>query len=321
MHILGLLPGNKQHHCPSHVFLQPTYAFFPATSTLKKTTVLHAVPYTITEKTTAIPTTTSISKTSISSEASSPEVPLTTTFPAPSSPLSTKLPSAATSTIFSTSPPVSIPEPTLTTLSPSTFPSSESATYSSSTHNTTFSFTPPGETFSVAFPTAASAKSSPAVIPSLLPTTIKFAPGITTTASTEIPSTEQTSIQTTTLTTTRTTSALSVTSGLSTSMSPFRPSTVPQEFCKKVEYEENITYRGCSANITLSRCEGLCPSSTKLNVENMVLNAACSCCRPLQLHKEEFQLPCEDPDNPGKRLTKEITVFGGCVCNFDSCIQ
>lgn len=59
----------------------------------------------------------------------------------------------------------------------------------------------------------------------------------------------------------------------------------------------------------------------RLNVENMVLSAACSCCRPLQLHKEEFQLPCEDPDNPGKRLTKDITVFGGCVCNFDSCIQ
>ncbi|NP_001384342.1 mucin-6 [Gallus gallus] len=296
----------------------------PATSTHKKTTVLHVVPYIFTEKTTVMPATTSISKTSISSEASptsSPEVPLTTTFPAPSSALSTRLPSAASSTLFSTSPPTSTPEPTLTTLSPSTFLSSESATYSSSTHNTTFSFTPPGETFSVAFPTAASAKSSPVVIPSLLPTTIKFAPSITTTASTEIPSIEQTSIQTTTLTTTHTTSSLSVTSGLSTSLSPVRPSTVPQEFCKKVEYEENITYKGCSANVTLSRCEGLCPSSTKLNVENMVFSAACSCCRPLQLHKEKFQLPCEDPDNPGKRLTKEITVFGGCVCNFDSCIQ
>uniref|UniRef100_A0A669QGF0 Mucin 6, oligomeric mucus/gel-forming n=1 Tax=Phasianus colchicus TaxID=9054 RepID=A0A669QGF0_PHACC len=321
------------------------------TSTHEKTTVLHVVPYIITKKTTAMPATTSISKTSISSKASptsSPEVSLTTTVRAPSHAPSTRLPSSAPSTIFSTLPPVSIPEPTLTTLFPSTFLSSESATYSSSTHNTTFSFTPPGETFSVAFPTAASAKSSPAVIPSLLPTTIKFAPSITTTASTEIPSIGQTSFQTTTLTTTRTTSALSVTSGLSTSLSPVRPSTVPQgkvfpchflycilEFstffvlCHQVDelllHSLHKTVPKSIHEQNLKGCTQVLPDSpslpNRLNVENMVLNAACSCCRPLQLHKEEFQLPCEDPDNPGKRLTKEITVFGGCICNFDSCIQ
>lgn len=59
----------------------------------------------------------------------------------------------------------------------------------------------------------------------------------------------------------------------------------------------------------------------RLNAETMEVTTACGCCRPLQLYKKEFQLPCEDPDNPRKRLVKEITVFGGCVCNFDTCIQ
>ncbi|XP_035408131.2 mucin-6-like [Cygnus atratus] len=289
-------------------------------STPKKTTVPHIVPPVSTEKTTPATSASSTSKTSVPSEASpasSPAVPLPRTSPAPSSPLSTRLPSAAPSTVSSPSPPT---KPMPTTFIP-TLTSSESATYSSPSPNTTVSFTPRGETFSVALPTSVSSKSTPVVIPRVLPTTTAFAPSFVTTASTEIPSVEQTSIRTTTLTTRRTTSSLSVTSELSTSFSSVRPAAVPQENCLKVEYEEKITYKGCSANITLSRCEGSCPSSTKLNAETMEVTTACGCCRPLRLHKKEFQLPCEDPDNPRNRLIKEITVFGGCVCNFDTCIQ
>uniref|UniRef100_A0A8B9EIY6 Mucin 6, oligomeric mucus/gel-forming n=1 Tax=Anser cygnoides TaxID=8845 RepID=A0A8B9EIY6_ANSCY len=50
----------------------------------------------------------------------------------------------------------------------------------------------------------------------------------------------------------------------------------------------------------------------RLNAETMEVTTACGCCRPLRLYKKEFQLPCEDPDNPRKRLITEITVFGGC---------
>lgn len=29
------------------------------------------------------------------------------------------------------------------------------------------------------------------------------------------------------------------------------------------EFEEEVTYQGCTANVTLTRCEGTCASSTR----------------------------------------------------------
>ncbi|XP_064922165.1 mucin-6 [Columba livia] len=293
--------------------------------THKKTTVPHVVPPLTMQKMTAATSASSTSKTSVSKEmrpTSSTEVTLTRTSSSPSSPpaprssLSTQLPSAATSTISSTSAPTTSPMSTLTSLTTSTFRSAESATYFSS-QNTTF--TPYGKTTSSVIPTSISAKSTPVLIPSVLSTTITFAPSVITTASTE--AFKRTSLRTTTLTTTRTTSSPPFTSKLSTSLSSVVPLTVPQEHCRELKYEEKITYKGCSTNVTLSKCEGSCPSSTKLNIEKMMVDTACGCCRPRQLLKQEFQLPCKDPDNPGKRLITEIIVFRGCVCNFDSCIH
>ncbi|XP_030338570.1 mucin-6 [Strigops habroptila] len=289
-----------------------------------ETTVPHIVPPVTTQKTTATTSASSTSRTSVSTEAittSSTEVPHTrmppspSSMPVPSSPLSTQLPPTATSTVSSTSAPTTSPMPTLTTLTTSTFRSAESTTYFSSPNTT---FTPHGKTSSLIVPTSISATSTPVLIPTILSTTISFAPSVVTTASTE--SVERTSLHTTTLTTTRTTSP-PFTTRLSTSLSSAVPLTVPQERCREIEYEEKITYKGCSTNVTLSRCEGSCPSSTKLNVEEMVINTACGCCRPLELLKKELQLPCQDPDNPGERLMREIIVFSGCVCDFDSCIH
>ncbi|XP_063188890.1 mucin-6 [Chroicocephalus ridibundus] len=297
----------------------------PAAFTHEKTTVPHIVPPLTTQKTTATTSASSTSKTSVSREASpasSTEVPLTSTSPgpssppAPSSPLSTRPPPATTSTLSSASVPTASAVPTPFPLTTSTSSSAESSTYFSSPNTT---FTPHVKTSSLVIPTSISSSSTPVLIPAALSTTVTFAPSVTTTASTE--SAESSSLRTTTLTTTRTTSSPSFTSRLSTSLSSVVPLTVPQERCRELEYEEKITYKGCSTNVTLSRCEGSCPSSTKLNVEEMMVTTVCSCCRPLQLLKKEFQLPCQDPDNPGKRLTTEIIVFSGCVCNFDSCIH
>ncbi|XP_050752992.1 mucin-6 [Gymnogyps californianus] len=296
----------------------------PAAFTHKKTATPHPVPPLTTQKTTATTSASSTSKTSVSREASpasSTELPLTTTSPtpssppAPSSPLRTRLPSATTSTFSSALAPTASPMPTATAITTSTVRSAESTTYFSS-ENTTF--TPHGKISPLVVPTSISAKSTPVLIPTVL-STITFAPSVITTASTE--SVERTSLQTTTLATTRTTSSSSFTSRLSTSLSSVVPLTVPQDHCREHKYEEKITYKGCSTNVTLSRCEGSCPSSTKLNVEKMMVNTVCGCCRPLQLLKKEFQLPCQDPDNPGKRLITEIIVFSSCVCNFDSCIH
>ncbi|KAM4779546.1 uncharacterized protein ACIQIH_009137 [Cyanocitta cristata] len=319
--IPGLWPTSLAF--PSCPHPQLTHASLLAAFTRGKSTVPHIVPPLTTHKTTATTSISSTSRTSVSTGSSPPsstEVPLErasphpSSPPAPSSPLSTRLPSAAPSPLSSALAPtvssMSVPTP----LPTSAFRSAESTTHSYFQNTTS---TPYGKTSSLAVPTSMSAQSSPALIPTVLSPTITFAPHVITTASTE--SGERSSLQTTTLITARTTSSPPLTSGLSTSLSSVVPSTVPHERCREVEYEEEITYKGCSTNVTLSRCEGSCPSSTKLDVEKMMVTTACGCCRPLELLKKEFQLPCQDPDNPGKRLTTEIIAFSGCVCNFDSC--
>ncbi|XP_067396517.1 mucin-6-like [Emydura macquarii macquarii] len=91
------------------------------------------------------------------------------------------------------------------------------------------------------------------------------------------------------------------------------------ELCREVEYEEQVTYKGCTTNVTLTRCEGMCPSSAKLNIAKMMVDLECGCCMPLTMHKKELKMPCSDPDFPGKKLIMEIIIFGGCVCNYDGC--
>ncbi|XP_030804954.1 mucin-6 [Camarhynchus parvulus] len=286
----------------------------PAAITHQQSTVPHIAPPVTTHQTTATTSISSTSKTSVSTEVPLETSPNPSSLPAPSSPLSTQLPSTATSpfssALASTISTTSVP----TSLTTSAFRSAESTTHPYFQNTTS---TPHGKTSSFTVPTSISAQSRPALIPTVLSTTTTFAPHVITTASTK--SVEQSSLRTTTLTTARTTSSPPLTSGLSTSLSSVAPSTVPHERCREVEYEEEITYKGCSTNVTLSRCEGSCPSSTKLDVEKMMVITTCGCCRPLELLKKQFQLPCQDPDNPGRRLTTEIIAFSGCVCNFDSC--
>ncbi|XP_074399385.1 uncharacterized protein LOC141729372 [Zonotrichia albicollis] len=286
---------------------QPTF-------THEQSTVPHIGPPVTMHQTTATSSISSTFRTSVSTEVPLETSPNPSSLPAPSSPLSTRLPSTATSpfssALASTVSTTSVP----TSLTTSTFRSTESTTHPYFQNTTS---TPHGKTSSFAVPTSISAQSRPALIPTVLSTTITFAPHVITTASTE--SVEQSSLRTTTLTTARTTSSPPLTSGLSTSLSSVVPSTVPHEHCREVEYEEEITYKGCSTNVTLSRCEGSCSSSTKLDVEKMMVITTCGCCRPLELLKKQFKLPCQDPDNPGRRLTTEIIAFSGCVCDFDSC--
>ncbi|KAM9013161.1 mucin-6 [Ara ararauna] len=314
-------PMSSPAYSPSSTVSSTWRMSFQPAFTHTETTVPHIKPPLITHKAATTTSASSTSRTSVSREAitrSTTKVPPTRTSPSPSLtpvpsiPISTQLPSATTSTVSSTSAPTTSPKPT--PLTTSTLRSAKSTTYFSSPNTT---FIPHGKTSSLIVPTSVSSTSSPVLIPTVL-STISFAPSIVTTASTE--SVERTSLQTTTLTTTHTTSA-PFTTRLSTSLSSAVPLTVPQEHCREIKYEEKITYKGCSTNVTLSRCEGSCPSSTKLNVEEMVVNTACGCCKPLQLLKKELQLPCQDPDNPGKRLMREVIVFSGCVCDFDSCIH
>uniref|UniRef100_A0A8V0ZWS2 Mucin 6, oligomeric mucus/gel-forming n=1 Tax=Gallus gallus TaxID=9031 RepID=A0A8V0ZWS2_CHICK len=329
--------------------LSTELCFLYAASTHKMTTVPHIVPSVTTEKTTPTVSATSTSKTSISSEASptsSPEVPLTTTSSAPSSTLSTSLPSTAPSTLFSTLLPTSTPKSTPTTLRPKLSPLTTSAP--------TESPTPASSTLSTAktslLPSSASSPFS--TISSTVRTT--SLPGMYSSCSSRwcvcssqfspyIPTIQHTPLccfpplpigfSTVTLGTCGELLGLCCDSGWGgTSFLPWSPFSMREHpACVGHQVDElllHALHKTVSKSIpeqNLKGCILILPDPpslpNRLNVENMVFSAACSCCRPLQLHKEKFQLPCEDPDNPGKRLTKEITVFGGCVCNFDSCIQ
>ncbi|XP_072785886.1 mucin-6 isoform X1 [Taeniopygia guttata] len=295
-------PASSPSSTVSSTWLSSSQPAFPH----EQSTVPHIAPPVTTHQTMA-----STSKTSVSTEVPLETSPHPSSPHVPSSPLSTQLPSTAMSPFSSAS------ASTVSTMSVPTSPTTSTFRSESTTHsyfeNTTL--TPHGKTSSV--PTSISTQSRPALIPTVLSTTITFAPHVITMASTQ--SVEQSSLRTTTLTTARTTSSSPLTSGLSTSLSSVMPSTVPHENCREVEYEEEITYKGCSTNVTLSRCEGSCPSSTKLDIEKMTVNTACGCCRPLELLKKQFQLPCQDPDNPGRRLTTEIIALSGCVCDIDSC--
>uniref|UniRef100_A0A8C6JJZ8 Uncharacterized protein n=1 Tax=Melopsittacus undulatus TaxID=13146 RepID=A0A8C6JJZ8_MELUD len=269
---------------PNH--LQLTCAFLPVAFTHTERTMPHMVPPLTTHKTTAATSASSTSRTSVPTEAittSSTEVPHTGMS---SSPSSMSVPSSPLSTRLSptatsTSSPTTSPKPTPTTLWPK--PSSQTSALRES----------PSMESSAPFTAKTSPMPSPASSPS------------STMSSTQLISSQ---------------------SGKSLSCL-FHCSA----FCSQLSCL--LLFFLCSVHPSIHPCPpepyGSCVfvllaiSSLCfwLNVEEMVVNTACGCCRPLQLLKKELQLPCQDPDNPGKRLMREVTVFSGCVCDFDSCIQ
>ncbi|XP_017363266.1 mucin-6 [Cebus imitator] len=89
--------------------------------------------------------------------------------------------------------------------------------------------------------------------------------------------------------------------------------------CSVQEQQEEITFKGCVANVTMTRCEGVCISSASFNIDIQQLDARCSCCRPLHSHEQQLELPCPDPSAPGRRLVLTLQVFSRCVCSSVSC--
>ncbi|EDM12100.1 mucin 6, gastric [Rattus norvegicus] len=101
----------------------------------------------------------------------------------------------------------------------------------------------------------------------------------------------------------------SVMTGMSTS----------QGACSLQEEEHQITYQGCVANVTLTRCQGFCASSVSINMDTLQLETSCGCCQPLSTYKKQLLLPCPDPNAPGQQLTLTLQVFSSCVCSSLQC--
>ncbi|ELK32089.1 Mucin-6 [Myotis davidii] len=84
--------------------------------------------------------------------------------------------------------------------------------------------------------------------------------------------------------------------------------------CRVRELEEEVTYQGCTANVTVTRCEGICASSASFNAYTNQVDTLCSCCHPLGSYEKQLVLPCPDPGAPGKQLVLTLQVFKRCVC-------
>ncbi|XP_075402605.1 uncharacterized protein LOC142445016 [Tenrec ecaudatus] len=89
--------------------------------------------------------------------------------------------------------------------------------------------------------------------------------------------------------------------------------------CSVQEHQEEITYQGCSANITVTRCYGTCISSSSINLDTEQVDTQCGCCRPEVSYKKPLELPCPDPKAPGRRLVLLLQVFSSCVCGTQAC--
>ncbi|XP_053514068.1 mucin-6-like [Artibeus jamaicensis] len=94
---------------------------------------------------------------------------------------------------------------------------------------------------------------------------------------------------------------------------------MPTEVCSVREHEEEITYQGCTANVTVTHCEGVCASSTSFNTSTNQVSTQCSCCHPLSSYEKQLVLPCPDPAVPGKLLVLTLQVFRRCVCGPRHC--
>ncbi|XP_006877061.1 PREDICTED: mucin-6 [Chrysochloris asiatica] len=89
--------------------------------------------------------------------------------------------------------------------------------------------------------------------------------------------------------------------------------------CSVEEREVEITYQGCTTNVTMTHCQGTCPSSASFNVDTKQVDTLCGCCHPLVSYEKQLVLPCPDPAAPGNQLVLNIQIFSSCVCGRQAC--
>ncbi|XP_022362267.1 mucin-6 [Enhydra lutris kenyoni] len=89
--------------------------------------------------------------------------------------------------------------------------------------------------------------------------------------------------------------------------------------CGVKELQQEVTYRGCTANVTVTRCEGFCASSTSFDIPTNQPETHCSCCEPLGSYQKQFALPCSDPAAQGQQLVLTLQMFSSCACSPQRC--
>uniref|UniRef100_A0A8C5NZJ2 Mucin-2 n=1 Tax=Jaculus jaculus TaxID=51337 RepID=A0A8C5NZJ2_JACJA len=89
--------------------------------------------------------------------------------------------------------------------------------------------------------------------------------------------------------------------------------------CSLREEQQQITYHGCTANVTLGRCEGFCASSVSFNIDTQQMETRCGCCHPIGTYEKQLLLPCPDPNTPGQQLKLTVQMFSSCACSHPRC--
>ncbi|XP_075043965.1 intestinal mucin-like protein isoform X2 [Mixophyes fleayi] len=78
-----------------------------------------------------------------------------------------------------------------------------------------------------------------------------------------------------------------------------------------------ITQKGCSANVTLSYCEGSCPSLTMFSDKSLKRERMCGCCLETETTNIEIELFCPGDTSNIKAF---ITSVKNCACTIANCI-
>ncbi|XP_068115757.1 intestinal mucin-like protein [Hyperolius riggenbachi] len=78
-----------------------------------------------------------------------------------------------------------------------------------------------------------------------------------------------------------------------------------------------ISQNGCSANISISYCDGFCPSLSKFSSTSMKMERTCECCIETASSQIEIELTC-----PGgqSNLKIFITSAKSCACTDVKCV-
>ncbi|XP_066294936.1 mucin-2-like isoform X2 [Branchiostoma lanceolatum] len=88
--------------------------------------------------------------------------------------------------------------------------------------------------------------------------------------------------------------------------------TPPQSACVRYENQTELTVNGCTsaAPVTITWCEGRCPSGSHYHPESNSYEQECSCCGPAQTDTTPVDLTCSD----GTVQTHYVTDIVSCDC-------
>ncbi|OCT83936.1 hypothetical protein XELAEV_18022075mg [Xenopus laevis] len=77
-----------------------------------------------------------------------------------------------------------------------------------------------------------------------------------------------------------------------------------------------VSYNGCSANVTLSYCTGVCPSFQEFSVDKLSMDRTCGCCQELEAEEQNINLTCADGES---NISFNITNVRRCGCTSTEC--